>query len=342
MCHRERNEVERSTLFQLGLLRRRFKNVPPCLPTRQARNDTNNLSDITLRFFTINRMLRFYIYKFGQFCVHHLPLFLAYRIANILSDLHYYFSFRDRRFVKNNLKIILQSQENIPFLAREVFRNFGKYLVDFFRMQKTLDGNYIKQFVKIKNIERFEEALRKKKGAIMLTAHIGNWELGAAVLSLLGYPVVAVVLPHKERPVNDLFNDQRQTWGITIVSSNGALRKCLESLKEGKLVALVADRDFTSSGLEMDFLNKKALIPKGAAVFCAKTGAPIIPIFFIRNGDDSFTLEFEELIYSPEIQEDTVSEEVLLAIMKKYTAVIENKIRQYPTQWLMFREFWIK
>lgn len=287
-------------------------------------------------------MFRFYIYKFGQFCVHHLPLRWAYGIANVLSDIHYFCSFRDRRFVKNNLKVILPSQKNIAFLAREVFRNFGKYLVDFFRMQKTLNEDYIKKNIKIKNINRLDRALQGKKGGIFTTAHIGNWELGAAVLSLLGHPMVGVALPHKERPVNDLFNKQRERWGISIIPTNGALRRCLEALKENKLVAIVADRDFTQTGVEMDFLGKKTLIPKGAAVFCAKTGAPIIPIFFIRNADDSFTMEFGELIYPPVVQEDVVSEELLYAIMQKYTAVIEEKIRQYPTQWLMFREFWIK
>ena len=287
-------------------------------------------------------MFRYYIYKFGEFCVHHLPLRLAYRIANVLSDIHYYCSFHDRKFVKNNLKVILPSEKNIDSLAREVFRNFGKYLVDFFRMQKTLGEIYIKENIKIKNIERLQQALNGKKGGIITTAHIGNWELGAAVLSLMGNPVVAVALPHKERPVNDLFDKQRERWGIAVIPTNGALRRCLEALRENKLVALVADRDFSQNGVEMDFLNKKALIPKGAAVFCAKTGAPIIPTFLIRNADDSFTLEFGELIYSPAIQEEVVSEEILRAIMRKYTTLIEEKIRQYPAQWLMFREFWIK
>jgi len=287
-------------------------------------------------------MFRFYIYKFGQFCVHHLSLRWAYGIANVLSDIHYYCSFRDRRFVKNNLKIILPKEKNIAFFAREVFRNFGKYLVDFFRMQKTLNEDYVQKNIKIQNIDRLTQALKGKKGGIFTTAHIGNWELGAAVLSLLGHPMVAVALPHKERPVNDLFDKQRGRWGMSIIPPNGALRRCLEALKENKLVAIVADRDFTQNGVEMNFLGKKTLIPKGAAVFCAKTGAPIIPTFFIRNADDSFTLEFGELIYPPEVQEDVVSEELLYAIMQKYTAVIEEKIRQYPTQWLMFREFWSK
>lgn len=286
-------------------------------------------------------MFRYYIYKFGQFCVHHLPLRWAYAIANLLSDIHYSCSFRDRKFVKNNLRVIM-GRSQVEFEAREVFCNFGKYLVDFFRMQKTLDQAYIKENIKIKNIERLYQALKEKKGGILITAHIGNWELGAAVLSLLGHPVVGVALPHKERPVNDLFNKQRERWGITIVPTNGVIRRCLESLKENELVALVADRDFTQNGVEVYFLSKKTLIPKGPAVFCAKTGAPIIPTFFIRNADDSFTMEFEELIYPPVVQEEVVPEGLIDSIVEKYAMVIEQKIRQYPTQWLMFREFWIQ
>ncbi len=287
-------------------------------------------------------MFRYLLYKLGQFCVHRLSLKTAYAIGIFLSDLHFFMSFRDRRAVKNNLKIILRSEDNLHALAREVFRNFGKYLVDFFRMKKTLNEEYIKKNIKIKNVERLYEALKNKNGGIIITAHIGNWELGAAVMSILGHRVVAIALPHKERPVNDLFNNQREAWGMSIVPTSAAIRRCLEALKENRLIALLADRDFTQNGEEMDFLGKKALIPKGAAIFASKTGAPIIPIFLLRNPDDSFTLEFESVIYPPAAGKEDVPHDVLLTIMHQYTTVIEEKIRQYPTQWLMFREFWTK
>ncbi|MFA5088392.1 MAG: hypothetical protein WC552_05095, partial [Candidatus Omnitrophota bacterium] len=203
-------------------------------------------------------MFKFLVYKFGNFMVNRLPLPIAYRIALFISDLHYYFSFRDRRAVKNNLRIILGSEENLSVAAKEVFRNFGRYLVEFFRIAQDLNQQYIDRSVKIENLDVLKRVLSEGKGGIMVTAHICNWELGGGILSVLGYPLMAIALPHKEQPVNDLFNSQREVKGITVVPMNVSVRKSIETLKNNKLVALVADRDFTMSGEVMDFLGKKA------------------------------------------------------------------------------------
>ncbi len=287
-------------------------------------------------------MFKFYLYKIGQFLVNRLPVNFAYAFSVFMSDWQYRLSFRDRRSVKNNLRVMGIPEKEIPTVAREVFRNFGKYLVDFFRMQRTVNREYIDKHVTVEHVERFAETLKAGKGGILITAHIGNWELGAAVMSHLGYTFTAVALPHKERPVNDLFNQQREAWGVTIVPMSSAVRKCLEALRANKLIALVADRDFSNHGEVMDFLGRQALIPKGPAVFSAKTGAAILPTFFIRNRDNTFKLVIKEPIYPSAIYEDNIPSEVIMDIMKKYTAVIEEAIRQYPSQWLMFREFWIK
>jgi len=149
-----------------------------------------------------------------------------------------------------------------------------------------------------------------------------------------------IALPHKERPVNDLFNAQRERWRINVVPSNLAVRKCLETLRNNRCVALVADRDFSAHGERMDFLGRQMLIPKGAAIFSAKTAAPILPVFMIREPDDSYTLSVEEPIFPPQPASETVDKDIALGIMSRYKEVIEKKIRKYPTQWLMFREFW--
>ena len=285
-------------------------------------------------------MFKFYLYKISQFIVNLLPLPLSYSFGVFLSDLQCTFSFRDHRAVRNNLKTILHTDKDLEPLVREGFRNFGKYLVDFFRMEKKIDMQFIKERVKVKNLDYIKKALERGKGAIVVTAHIGNWELGAVAVSMLGYPLMVVALPHKERPVNDLFNYQREVKGITVVPTNVAVRRCIETLKQNKLVALAADRDFTLHGEVLNFLGRKAFIPKGAAVFSVKTGAPIVPCFMTRNSDDTFNLTLEEPIIPPEKIPDHAETEAILAIMKKHTTVIENKIRQFPTQWLMFREFW--
>ncbi len=284
-------------------------------------------------------MIQYYFYKFGQFCVQRLPLSLAYKIAVFMSDVHYYFCPRDRRIVKNNLKVILKSEENIPHLSREVFRNFGKYLVDFFRVQGRLDQNYIKENVTIKHLEKLTEALKHQKGVIIVTAHIGNWELGGCVISKLGYPPIAVALPHKERSVNDLFNAQRAAEGMKVVSSNVAIRECIKGLKENRLIALLADRDFNSTGEVVTFFGKKTIIPKGPAAFSLKTGAPIVPTFMLRDQDDHFTLIFDDAIFP---EQSASSKHPIFSLTRKYISFIENKIKEHPTQWFMFKRFWIE
>ena len=287
-------------------------------------------------------MFKYILYKIGQFLVNRLSLGASYRLGVFLSDLQYFCSPRDRRSVTNNLRVILPSEKNLTPLTREVFRNFGRYLIEFFKMVNMVDGAFVRERVIVENLDDIKKVLEKGKGGILVSGHIGNWEIGGLFLSLLGYPTVAVALPHKERPVNDLFNHQREAKGITVVPIHLAIRTCLEALHENKLIALVADRDFTLKGEVMDFLGRKTLIPKGPAILSLKTGAPIIPIFIIRKDNERFLLSVEEPIYPNKIVEGEVEREDQIQLIKKYIAVIEKKIHQYPTQWLCFREFWVK
>lgn len=287
-------------------------------------------------------MVKYILYKVGEFIVTRLPLSMAYGFAIFFCDLQYLFSFRDRMAVYNNLVAIMPDEKNLHKKTREVFQNFGKYLVEFFCMTKKFDADFVRKNVKVVNQEVLKQVLDRGKGGIIVTAHIGNWEFGAILLCMLGYPIVAVALPHKERPVNDLFNEQREAKGITIVPPHLAIRKGMETIRNNKFFALVADRDFTQSGEVLDFLGKRALIPKGAALFSLKTGAPIVPCFLTRNADNTFTFDFKDPIIPPTQVDEDVKESALLAVMQQYTAVIEQKIREFPTQWLMFRQFWIQ
>ncbi len=264
----------------------------------------------------------------------------AYRLANFLSDIHYFMSFRDRQAVKNNLRVILGTDHNLSLHARSVFRNFGSYLVEFFGIANDLDEEFVRQKVKILNREYLDEAKSSAKGVIMLTAHIGNWELGGLVMGMLGYPILAISLSHKERRVNELFNKQRQLRGVVAIPIRQAVSRCLTALKENKFVGVLADRDFTSSGEKVPFLGREVMIPKGAALFAYKTGAAILPTFFLREADGSFSLQFEKPIYPVFSNSGQIEQKDMVTLVKQYAAVIENKIRKYPTQWMVFREFW--
>lgn len=287
-------------------------------------------------------MFKYFIYKFGQFCVTHLPLAMSYRLAKFIAYIQYLVSFRDRRAVKNNLRAILPHERDVTPLTKDVFCHFAMYLVEFFRMARKIDRTFVEKNVEVKNVDYVSEALERKKGVIFLTAHIGNWELGGFVLSLLGYESVAIALPHKERPVNELFNRQRAVQGITIVPTSQAVRKCISILQGNGTIAVVGDRDFSANGIVMDFLHKKVLIPKGAAMLAIKTGAAIIPAFFIRKKNDTFVMQFEKPVYPPTVSNGHVDDQALVSLIKQYIKPIEDTIYRYPSQWLMFRQYWVE
>ena len=206
-------------------------------------------------------------------------------------------------------------------------------------MNEMVNDQFIKNRVQIQGIEHLDGVLKKGKGGVLVTAHIGNWELGAVLLSALGYPLMAVALPHKERSVNNLFNQRRETKGVTVVPTNTAIRRCIEQLKENKFIALAADRDFGTHGFVMDFLDRKLLVPKGPAIFSWRTGAPIIPIFLFRKDNGDFALTCHEPIDPPSRNGSTDEDEIVLGIMGRYVPIIEGQIRAYPSQWLLFRDF---
>lgn len=290
-------------------------------------------------------MVNYLLYKIGQFIALLLPLKMSYKLAVFISDLHYIFAYKDRRSVKANLKMIFPNkpEQEICKIRKSIFRNFAKYLVDFFRFSK-LDIEYIKRNVKIENIGYIDEALSKGKGVITLTAHIGNWELGGAVLALLGYPFWAVALPHKYKKVDNFFNSQRESKKIKVIPVGKAARLCLNVLRNNGIVALAGDRNFNEKGVATDFFGKSTYLPIGPAAFALKTGAAIVPGFMLRNKNDSFTLKFEkslQLIPTDNISPSDVEgpDNDLAAITKRCKVIIEDYIRKYPDQWCMFRIF---
>jgi len=284
-------------------------------------------------------MCQYLIYKFAQFLAMNLPLGKGYALASFIAKLHYLLSRTDRLIVYGNLRAIFPDRggKEINRLAKEVFVNFAKYLTDFFRFEK-LDRAFVDKNVKVAGRENLDEALKRGKGVIALTAHLGNYELGGAVISLLGYKFNAVALNHKEKEVNDLFIGQRRRAGVNVIPLGAAVKKCYEALRRGEIVALVGDRDFTPHGLKTEFFGKDAMIPRGPAAFYLKAGAAIVPGFLIRMPDDTFELKFEKAVSYIPTGDGAIDEQKVTGMCLK---VIEEYISRYPSQWYMFRRFWI-
>jgi len=187
-----------------------------------------------------------------------------------------------------------------------------------------------------------KEALHKGKGAIGLSAHLGNYELAGAVLSLSGIKVNAVVLTHRNRWVDSFFSRQRKRVGVKMIPVQQMrprefLEACLSTLASNEVLALVGDRDFFDRGMELPFFEKKLKVPRGPASFALRSHCPIIPSFLVRESDGRYRFFLEPpLVARPHLPAEKAEEELLQACLQ----VMAKYIRRYPTQWYMFQEFW--
>lgn len=281
------------------------------------------------------------LYRIGYFVVNLFPLKVSYCIASFLADLCCLISYRDRRYVVRNLATISGRQHDkraLRNMARELYRNFAKYLVDFFRSAR-IDEEYVKKMVKVEGEKNIDSVLAGGKGVILMSAHIGNWELGGSVISILGYPISAVVLSHKNKKVNEFFRKRRLAGGLTPIEMGASLKACYKSLMSGKVLALLGDRDFNKSGLMLDFFGRKTLFPKGPSVFSYRLNVPIIPTLMVRQPDDTFKIVFEEPMYADSSKKE---EDAVFELGAKCAGRIESYIQRYPTQWYVFKDMWNK
>jgi len=277
----------------------------------------------------------YYLFVLGSLLVSIFPRSICYAIAKFVALLKFYLAVGERQQIDYNLSAIISDTEERNKQVKKVFINFSYYLADFFRYPK-LNEAFLKKYVKVSGQENLDSALAQHKGAIALTAHLGNYELAGAITSLLGYPVSAVALPHKDKRVNKFFDRRRNMVGVQVIPTGAAVRGCFSALKTGRVLGLLGDKDFSGSHRKTKMFSRYANLPRGPAFFVLKTKVPIVPVFLIRK--DKY---FYHLTYGQPISIDKDIESNEAAIVDKYVTVLEKYIRRYPGQWYVFDKYWL-
>ncbi|MGB2601087.1 MAG: lysophospholipid acyltransferase family protein [Candidatus Omnitrophota bacterium] len=279
------------------------------------------------------------LYILGFSLANLLPLGVGYAVAVFIARGYWFFARRDQAELKENLRVVLGddvSEKVLDKHVRAIFKNFAKYLVDFFKFTQFTE-EYVAEHFKIEGRENLDRALDEGKGAVLTSLHLGNWELGGAVVGGLKYPISAIVLEHKNKRINDFFTRQRSINEMKSIPIGLSIKECFKALKRNEFLAIAGDKDYTSNGIYVDFFNRKALIPKGPAAFSLKTGAPIIITMLVREKDDSFKLIMEEPIRYKSTGD---YEKDIIILMELYLKRCEKYIRKYPDQWYVFRRIW--
>ena len=269
-------------------------------------------------------------YRIAQWLSTHLPLASAFGCAEPLADAWSRVALTGREAVRTNLSMVLGNETPHASLIREVFRNFGRYLVEFFTIHQTPQPE-----VTLEGHEHLVSAQRTSRGVIILTGHLGNWEVGAVLLRRMGFPITVVALPHNDPGMDRLFNRQRERCGLQVIPIGAdAAHRSLRSLHEGHLLGLLGDREFMDHGVALPLFQQELILPSGPAMLSLRSRAPIVPTFLIREGRWKFRLCFEPPIW-PDASETRGAS--IRTITQRYASILERYVKRFPDQWLMFQ-----
>lgn len=270
-------------------------------------------------------------YGFLSLLARVLPSRLSYLIGETLATAYFLLSGARRRVIAANLENALgRRQPAFGKTGWRVMLNFGRNVVDTFRLAH-LGRRRLLAAATVTGREKLDRALASGDGVILVTGHIGSWEMGGAALAAMGYSITTVAGVQFSPALSPHIKKIKQDLGIDVVSSNTGLKRIVKALDLGEIVALHIDGDQFAGGIELSFFGRKAVFPAGPAVLAAKTGAAVLPAFAIRTGRRSIRIIIENAI-PVKGDEETVTRMIL--------KVVETYIKRYPDQWCMFRHFW--
>lgn len=223
-------------------------------------------------------------------------------------------------------------------IVKEVFANLGRLLGEFSQFPKITHQN-ISDFVEYDGFENYKQASDRGRGVLMLTGHLGAWELCAFAQGAYGHPLSFLVRPLDNPLLDRMINRYRELSGNRTINKNKSVRAVLDLLRRGQDVGFLIDSNtMPDEGVFCDFFGIPACSTTGLAVFALRSDAPVVPGFLIWDGQlQKHRLRFEPEI--PMIRTGDFKEEVLINTAR-FTKVIEECARRYPNQWLWVHRRW--
>jgi len=218
---------------------------------------------------------------------------------------------------------------------RALSRNLGRVLADFARLS-VMEASAARNLVQFEDLSVLE---RHRGGALLLTAHYGNWEALAAALAARGFPLTVLGARQRNPLVEDLFSRYRSRMGLEAVSVSQGLRPVVRSLKEGRLVATLADQDGGPEGFFLPFLGRPASVQAGVFRLAVRTGVPVFTGFCYRDGD-VWRAETQEPLLPQAGDSPEAREAEARRLAAAYTKRVEDYVRRRPDHWFWVHRRW--
>lgn len=233
-------------------------------------------------------------------------------------------------------KILGVPRSRAEEIVRGSYRHFGKAAAEFIRLP--LVAQHIDDFVRIDGEENLASALAAGHGAVVVTAHIGNWEYAASCVAQHGYPTNLLGADQRDDRITELILELRRAGGCKALGKATDLRAMIKALMNGEGIAVPVDQDAKTRGVVSDFLGFPASTPVGIAKLAEKLDCAIVPGFCVRN-DDGFTYTLTLLPAMRGRDGKKFGEDVQTSI-DDVNDIISDVIRAHPDQWMWMYPRW--
>ena len=263
------------------------------------------------------------------------------KIIDILGSLFGWFFFYvipvRKRIVIQNLRQAYGGEKKpseIQKIACQNYRHYGKLFFEliFFKKKKHYENH-----IKIENPEIIDAAFSKGKGVLLLSAHMGNFEIAIKSFFLMNQTLHSVVRQVKPKILEALITRFRAYPGLKLVPARHSYQTILSLLVQNKMVGFALDQHKGTRCVQVDFFGKRASTATGLAALALESGAAVIPVCLLRRADGGFTIQFEPPI--PLTQTGNRDFDIFYNT-QIFTKKIESWIRRHPEQWFWLHRRW--
>ena len=279
------------------------------------------------------------LYLFAWKLIAVLPEKSAYKLADYVSDRIYKKNGKGIKRLRGNYGRVMPeySSQKLEELTKLGMRSYLRYWFDTFRLSKWSKNRIISTTQVIRE-NLLRDPIQSKQGCIVALPHAGNWDHAAAYFCSTGITLTAVVEKLKPEAIFKKFLAYRQSIGIEAISHKEKTIPILtERLQAGKLIALVADRDMSRNGIEVNFFGKTSKMPSGPAILAIKTGAPLITAY-VRYTPGGIEIIFDEIIKPTNSGSE---EEQIKIITQSMADNFAKRIKENPVDWHMLQRIWV-
>lgn len=277
------------------------------------------------------------------FVARHVHRKLARSVARWLGRTYFRARLKYLQAVRANLAVILQQpsdSDRVCRLADQMVSGHFSAWIDFLHFATRPPEESARLVESVVGFSRIVEARQRGKGVLLLTAHLGNWEVGSFMLARVKMPIHVVLVPDifpgVERARRRL-HERADVIEIPVDRSFLPTLAVMRALEDNGIVAMQGDRDFNNTGLAVPFFGRESFFPRGPFRVAMATGAVILPAFIIQVPDGRYRAVVEEPLA---VVREGDREAALRVNVLRYVDILERYVREFPEQWYCFYPFW--